>query len=322
MDEKTHLVLGGTGSIGRGVVKTLSDMGLKSRVMFRNKSKVEKMLYGLENVDLVEGDASNPESVLKALDGASSLFYCINIPYPEWKGKAKNLLDISITAAVKTNAKLIFTGNVYVYGLARYNPVDEKHPKKPIAKKGVIRLEMEESLKRASEKRGLKYAIIRMPDFYGPYVINGFSEKIFMNALQGKPLQWIGDKGVETEYIYIEDAAKATVDAGLSEKSTGLEYNVPACSPITTGDFLERIVSMSGKNSKIKILNSNLTFTLLGLFNPMIHEVKEMLYLKRKRLILDGKLYEKTFGEIPKTSYDIGIKKTLSWATLFYKIMK
>lgn len=309
-----NLVLGATGSLGRAVVKVLIDVNETVKAFVRSKAKVEKYFKGYENkIEIVSGNAADEKDILKASEGADNIYYCIHIPYPRWEKEARELLSVSINAAISSNAKLIFPGNVYVYGLPDYNPVDEKHPWKAHTKKGKIRIDMENMLKDAKEKRGLKYIVVRMPDFYGPYVINDFYEKIFFNALEGKTIQWFGDLDVPVEFNFIEDAGKAVVTAALSEKSNGEEYNVPGYALTTAGKFLEEVSNQAGKGSKIKTLNSAFIIGLGGLFNPLAKEFKEMLYLKQIKFILDGRKFKEEFGLIPATPYKDGIAKTLEW---------
>lgn len=317
---ETCLVLGATGGIGRAVVSQLLKDKKSVVLLSRNKEKVEKYFNEFPNIKILIGDASNLDDVLKASADCMALFYCVNTPYDKWTKTVRPLLKVSIDACIKNNVKLVFPGNVYSYGYAQYNRVDEMHPKFPHTKKGRIRLEMENMLYTAGKDENLKFSIIRMPDFYGPYVINGFSEQVFVNALSGKPLKWIGNKTVPIEYIFIEDGAKAMITIGLSDDTNKREFNIPGHSETTTEDFLNEISNQGGKNSKLSVLNSNLVFSVMGLFVPVIKEVKEMLYLKRHKLILDGSLYTKKFGTLPATPYNEGISKTLKWAKEFYHL--
>ncbi len=314
------LIVGATGSLGPSVVKALQEKGKPVRVLVRSKEKAEKYFGKDSSIEIVQGNASNQESLEGALEDCTHLFYLINVPYDQWREKVFPLLEASVKAAIKKNAKLVFPGNVYNYGYAQYNPVDETHPWEAHTQKGKIRIELENYLKQEKKERGLKYTIIRMPDFYGPFVINTFSEKAYINALKGKTIQWIGDLDTPTEYIFIEDGGKAMVTAGLSEKSNGEEYNVPAYSPITSRDYLTEIALQAGSGSKITTINSDFLFSALGIFVPLIKEVKEMLYLKRRELILDGTKYKETFGDLPSRTYKDGVTATLDWVKDFYKM--
>lgn len=314
------LVVGATGSLGPSVIKELKRRNVGVRAMVRDKSKAELYLGKDSEIEIVQGSAASKESLIGALEDCSHLFYLVNVPYHKWFEKAFPLLHASAEAAVKKNAKLVFPGNVYNYGYAQYNPVDEKHPWDAHTKKGEIRIELENYLKTEKEERGLKHTVVRMPDFYGPFVINTFSEKAYVNALTGKPIRWIGDLDTPTEYIFIEDAGEAMVTAGLSDKSTGEEFNVPAYEPITSRDYLTEIVNQAGSKSKITTLNSELVFNLAGVFSPLIREVQEMLYLKRDELILDGTKFKEIFGKLPARNYKDGITATLDWAKDFYNL--
>jgi nucleoside-diphosphate-sugar epimerase len=314
------LIVGATGSLGPSVVKALKEKDQQIRILVRDKSKAEKYFGKNSGIEIVLGSASNEETIAGALDGCSHLFYLVNTPYHKCSESSEPLLTSSINAALRKNAKIVFPGNVYNYGYTQYNPVDEKHPWNAHTKKGKIRINLEEMLKKAKTENGLKYTIIRMPDFYGPYVINTFSEKAYINALMGKTIRWIGNLDTKTEYIFIEDGGKAMVIAGLSDKSTGEEYNVPAFSPITSREYLNEIVNQAGQGSKITTLNSDLIFSIGGLFSPMIKEVKEMLYLKREELILDGTKFKETFGNIPARNYKDGVAATLDWVKEFYSL--
>ena len=320
MNTTTHLILGLTGGIGRAVANSLSNRNIPMKALVRNGGKAAKYIEGIQNIEIVEGDASNPDDLKKAFEGINIVYYCLNVPYNQWEQKALRLLKSCVDAAVKHNAKLIFPGNVYVYGHAKYNPVDEKHPHAAHTKKGQIRMEMEEMLALAKKENGLEYTILRMPDFYGPFVINEFSEQLFVNALQGSTARWIGNLDIDQELIFIEDGGEAMITAALNEKANGEIFNIPGVSPIQPRKFIEEIFREVGYKPKIGTLNSDVLFKIIGLFNPVVKELVEMLYLKRERLLLNGKKYQDFFGTLPATSYSTGIEKTLAWAKDFYHL--
>jgi nucleoside-diphosphate-sugar epimerase len=315
-----HLIVGASSGLGRAVAKSLLEKGQEVTALVRSKTKAEKYFKDLSCIKIIEGDASDTDNVLSALKDCSTLFYCVNIPYPQWKEKARPLLSASIKAAITAKVKFVFPGNVYIYGYALADYVNERHPRNAHTSKGKIRIEMENMLDVACREKGLCYTIVRMPDFYGPYVINTFSETFFINALQGKTLRWFGNLDFPYETIFIEDAGKALVTAALSEKSNGKDFNVPGFGEITPQKFLAEISRQGGKNSKVTSINSPFAFTLLGLVNPVAYEFKEMLYLKQKRFLLDGLLFNTTFGRFQSTSYKEGIEKTLVWAKDYFNI--
>lgn len=318
--DNTQLILGFTGGIGRAAALALSNKGIPIRALVRDKQKAEKYAKGLQNLEIIVGDAGEETDVDKAMKGVDAVYYCVNVPYPQWEERAIKLFYTCMSSAIKHKVKLIFPGNVYVYGHAKYNPVNEKHPHAAHTKKGQIRMEMEEMMAIAKKDQGLDYTIVRMPDFYGPYVINTFSEKLYQQALKGKSLQWVGNLDAQIELIFIEDGGAAMVMAALNSNSHGEVFNIPGVSATTARQYLSEIVKQAGTRSKISTLNSNLIFELVGLFLPIIRELKEMLYLKREKLILDGTKFKNSIGPLPTTEYITGIKKTLDWVRGFYSI--
>ena len=250
----------------------------------------------------------------------NAMFYCLNIPYMEWYDKALSYLTTALDAAAEHKLRFVFPGNVYLYGHAKYNPVDEKHPHEPHTRKGMIRKQMEELIKKYSAEKGLKYTIVRFSDFYGPFVVNGFSEMIYIHSLKGKKMIWVGNKSVPMEYIFIEDAGKCIVEAGLSDKGINQEFNVPSCGVISNKDYLSIISELGGKKAKSQTVNSNFVFAALSKISPIMRELTEMLYLKREEFYLDGTKFKNTFGYLPSTSYETGIQKTFDWVKSFYKL--
>jgi nucleoside-diphosphate-sugar epimerase len=319
-ENPTHLILGFTGGIGHAVAVALSKRNIPIKVLVRNADKAKKYADGINNLEIIQGDAANLQDLKKVFQGISVVHYCVNIPYQHWEKEALPLFKKCVDMAVELKVKLIFPGNVYVYGNAKYNPVDEKHPHAAHTKKGQIRMEMEEMMALANQHHGLEYTIVRMPDFYGPFVVNGFSEELYINAIKGKGLRWVGDLSTEIELIFIEDGGEAMVLAALDEKSNGEVFNIPGIETTTAQKYLSEIAKTAGTNSKISTLNSNFLFKIIGLFIPVVKELVEMLYLKREKLILDGKKFTKTIGPLPVTDYNNGIKKTLDWAKGFYQI--
>lgn len=320
MNSSKHLILGFTGGIGRAVGLALSKRGVPIRAMVRNKDKAHVYAQGIEGIELMEGDASNEADLDNAMKNVSMVYYCINIPYHLWEKQALRLFHNCLSYAIKNKVKLIFPGNVYVYGHAKYNPVNELHPHAAHTKKGQIRMEMEEMMALARKDQGLDYTIVRMPDFYGPFVVNTFSEQLYINAINGKKLRWIGDLDTPIELIFIEDGGEAMVEAALSKKSSGEVFNIPGAEATSARKYLNEIVDQADSSSKIATFNSDFLFSLIGLFSPVVGEVKEMLYLKREKLLLDGEKYHQTIGEIPSTPYEDGVTATLKWVKRFYKL--
>jgi len=120
-----NLVIGSTGSIGNAVVSELSSRGLKVRALVRDSNKARKVLWG--KVDLLEGSAESPQLLTTAFEGVDIVFNCLNLPYPEWS-KLPAIHKQILNAAKDASAKMVFPGNVYIYGHAQSAKVSEDQP--------------------------------------------------------------------------------------------------------------------------------------------------------------------------------------------------
>lgn len=67
---------------------------------------------------------------------------------------------------------------------------------------------------------------------------------------------------------------------------------------------------VTGQKKMVLPLTKNI-IQLLGLFNPFMKEVVEIMYLTKEGFILNGEKYEKRIGPIPKTPYKEGMEETL-----------
>jgi nucleoside-diphosphate-sugar epimerase len=307
-----HLVLGATGGIGHWAAQRLVERGESVRVLVRDPERFRLSWPETNGVDVVRGDALIAADIRRAARDVTTVFHCVNVPYPEWSAKAVPMLSNTITAAEEVGARIVFPGNVYVFGHARTGFVREDHPMEPHTRKGGIRLQMERRLEELHRSRGLAYTIVRMPDFYGPWVVNPLYAGIFRNALLGRPMPWYGALDVPIEFLFIPDGGEAIVRVGIDPSSNGETYHVPGASVTTPREFLGLVSAAAGTRSRPRNV-PGWTVALAGIVNPLAREFREMLYLKQERFLLDGSKFRQKFGGVPSTPYPEGVRQTLNW---------
>jgi len=307
-----HLVLGATGGIGHWTAVKLVERGEPVRVLVRDPERFRRSWPEAKGVDVVAGDALVAEDVLRAAQGATTIFHGVNVPYPEWAAKANPMLANTVSAAQTVGARVVFPGNVYVFGHARAEWVREDHPMEPHTRKGRLRLQMERHLEELHRTEGLAFTIVRMPDFYGPFVVNRLYADIFRNALRGRSMPWYGDLDVPSEFLFIPDGGEAMVRAGMDPSSDGETYHVPGAGVTSPREFLGLVAQAAGSKSRPRAIPGWL-LALVGIANPEAREFREMMYLKRERFILDGSKFRQKFGVVPSTPYTTGVHETLDW---------
>ncbi len=125
------LVTGATGFVGSAVLRTLIDHGWRTRALVRPNSD-RRNLAGLD-VDLVEGDLRDPESLARAMVGCEALFhvaadYRLWVPDPESIYQVnvegtKSLMEAALAAGV---GRIVYTSSVATLGLNQdAAPADE-----------------------------------------------------------------------------------------------------------------------------------------------------------------------------------------------------
>lgn len=307
-----HLVLGATGGIGHWTAVALVERGEPVRVLVRDPEKFRASWPESKGVEIVRGDALIEAQVREAARGARTIFHCVNIPYPEWSAKAMPMLSNAITAAQASGARVVFPGNVYGFGHAQSDLVAESHPMQPVSRKGQLRVEMERRLEELHRSQGLAFTIVRMPDFYGPFVVNRLYAPIFRNALRGRSMSWYGNLDVPSEVLFTPDGGEAMVRAGLDPSSDGETYHVPGAGVIAPRQFLELIARVAGTGARPRAVPRWLV-SFAGLFDREAREFRELTYLKQERFILDGSKFRQKFGAVPSTPYEEGVRRTLEW---------
>jgi nucleoside-diphosphate-sugar epimerase len=306
-----QLVLGSTGSLGSAIVNELTSSGKPVRALVRSPTKARKVFTNPDRVDLVEGSVEDIRTLEKAFDGVELFHNCINAPYSNWSALPE-IHGRIVDAASKAKARMVFPGNVYIYGHSQTEKVREDHPRNPCSSKGRMRLELEDSFMRLSREAVVPCVIVRFPDYYGPNAAS-VADGIFRSALNNKKARWYGRLDAEYEFIFISDAAKAMVVASERPDAVSKDFNVPGPEPIRVRDWVGLVFEQAGFEPKMTG-TSRMFVRLAGLFNGTARAFAEMQYLTEEPLILDGSKFSNFFGmKYPTRSYEDGIRETLAW---------
>ena len=311
---KNNIVFG-TGPLGYWVMKYLSDKGEKVTLVSKSGKTNHKLPEGVE---IKSADSKNAEDVFKICKDADAVYYCAMPPYTDWPNNFPDMIKGLIEGVSKTNAKIIFGDNLYMYGSTNEKPVKENMPYAAKGHKGKTRALIANMLLDAHKEGKVKTTMGRASDFYGPKVINAsFGEMFFKPALEGKAVNLLGDINLPHTYTYIKDFAKALITLGESEVAFGRAWHVPSANTISSKELVELVEKEISKKIKVRIAGNGMV-ALLGLFNPMIKEVKEMMYTTTEPYIVDHSEYEKTFG-VNITPHEKAIKETVTWYRNYLK---
>ena len=306
-EQKTALVLGATGGVGGEVARRLHAQGWRIRALSRRPDAVAR------EFEPVTGDALDAAAVRAAAADVDLIVHAVNPPgYRNWGELSLPMLDNTIAAARESGARIAFPGTVYNYGPDAGGFVAEDAPQNPSTRKGKIRVEMERRLEQAVGA-GVRTTILRCGDFFGPRPGNNwFSDGLVQ---PGKPVRRViypGALDLPHNWAFLPDVAEAFVR--LIERPgqhAPFERFHFAGHDVTGHAFVAAIAGAAGRE-RLPVLP--LPWPILSLaapFNETLREMREMRYLWKQPVRLDGRRLEAAIGPEPRTGLDEAVRLTL-----------
>lgn len=300
LDNKTILITGGSGFIGSKVVeKLLSNESINIKIITRNQIDNHQ-----DNLEYIKCDLSDISSlnIINEFEGFDYFIYmAAKMPEPSTPqifevDLQQNFLSLLnfIKFLPEKLSGFIFISTIDVYGYPVYNPIDEKHPTNPSSYYGASKLASEKFLKIALDKKHIPLTILRFSQVYGPGEPKLKAIPKFIDLMVNKktsPLIF-GNGSDIRDYLYVDDAANATIMAMISNK-TGV-YN------IGTGKG-------TSINNIIEIINTILETKIEPVYKPRVKQE----YCS----IIDISLAKKSFGYHPLINVHAGLKKQILWAS-------
>jgi nucleoside-diphosphate-sugar epimerase len=301
-----HVVFG-TGPVSLAVMDEL--VSKSKRVRMVNRSGRASVPHGIE---VIGGDGTDEVFAREASDGASVVYFALNPPYDKWPELFPPLQAGVLEGAASAGAKLIAMENLYMYGPTGGRPLTEDLPYAPNTRKGAVRARMSEELMEAHSSGRVRVAIGRASDYFGPRVlVSAAGEQIFGRAVQGKSAQVAGDPNQPHTYTYAPDVGRGLTILGEREEALGQAWHLPSPETLTTRQFVETIFEEVGKPARIQAA-PKILLRAMGLFNPGMRELIEMLYEFEEPFVVDHSKFEEAFGE-HATPLKEAIGETVRW---------
>lgn len=296
-------VLGAGGGLGRNVVDAALAAGHEVVALVRDPTRAELP----SNVATVIGDAANVDDVTRATDGSTAAMFCVNPSFATWLTAFPPLLDASIEAARRTGTRVVFPANVWIFGPGRAGElVAETRPPSPTSRRGTMREAMEQKLRDAK----IRYAIVRLPEFYGPSVVT-LTAYPFRSALVGKRALWPGKLDADVEFVYMPDAGRALVAVGTAADCDGDAFHLPG-SRTTPRQFIAEIFAAARAKPRV-VAVPRWVLATAGLFDGTVRGASDISHLWTDPILLDGSKYRARFGDIPLTPRADAIAATMAW---------
>lgn len=302
-------ILGSGGIIANELAKELrNNYTDKIRLVARNPVKCH------QDDELYPADLTDPTQTSRAIAGAEVAYLTIGLPYKakDWAHLWPLVMENVIQGCREHNCRLVFFDNIYMYDRDKFSFIDENTPIRPTSKKGQVRAEIAQMLLDAVKSKAITGLIARCADYYGPSIDRNsmLNETVVKNYAKGKAAQWLGPLHFRHSFTYTIDAARGTAMLGNTPDTFGDVWHLPTKSePWTANEWLKAIASYFEVEPKTQMLTPGLA-TILGLFMPVIKEIKEMMYQYDRDYNFDSTKFEKRFGFQP-TSYEEGLEAML-----------
>jgi nucleoside-diphosphate-sugar epimerase len=298
-------VLGARGALGAAVVEQACARGAPVRALVR----APRAHQFPTSAEQRECDALDLAAVTRETSGCSALVFAVNVPIASWMTQMPVLLDIAIQAARATGARLIFPGNVWIYGPGQPGQrIDEARPATPCSERGALRAKLEASLAAAD----IHYSIVRLPEFYGPNVVNALVGAPFRAAARSRPVLWLGELDVTVEYVFIRDAAAAVLDIAGAADCDRESFNIEGAGGITPRKFWNQVIALAAARGRVWAVPRWL-LRVAALTNPEARAFLDIRHLWTDPILLDGTKYRARFKPPAPTPYAQGAVETLGW---------
>lgn len=301
-------ILGAGGAIGKPLAKVLPRYTDKVRLVGRQPEKINP------DDELLAADLLNAEEVDLAVKGSKIVYLTVGLAYDIqiWQASWPVIMENVINACEKHKASLVFFDNIYMYTADLPVPFDENTRIDPPSKKGVVRKELADMVLNAHKNKRIKALIARSADFYGPGAgnVSMLDQLVLKNLKAGKKANWLMRKDKVHSMTYTPDAAIGTALLGNTSFAYGRVWHLPTASdPLTGQQWTELAASKLGASPRLMVVGK-LMIGLIGLFQPVMKEIKEMVFQYDRDYVFDSHDFQKSFHMKP-TSYEDGLEQVL-----------
>jgi len=310
------LITGGAGFLGSHLTDALLARGDEVTILDMGSDLKVRQNLGNPRFRYVRDSVLNTE-ILDGLILRCDLVYHLAavVGVEHYVGDPYEVLNVNINGtqevlrlAYKHNRKVVFSSTSEVYG---------RNPRVPFREDddrvlGSTRIDRwcYSTSKAAAEhfcfayhRLGLPVVVLRYFNVYGPRLDKmdvGRVITVFMGqVLRGEPVTVIGDGSQTRCFTYVEDAIRATVEAGLTDRAVGQILNVGNEVEVSIRVLAETMIRIAGSSSSIRFVPQQ------AVYGDSYEDVpRRVPCVKRMREIL---------GVRADTPLEKGLRETIEW---------
>lgn len=268
-DINSILIIGATGFIGTAVVKQFKDYFYEVHCLVRENSNISRLENLNQKLMFEYGDITDKDSLLNVFEGIDIVINCAGLNSFWEHDREKytrinvdgtlNIMEAVLESEVK---KVVHISTVMAYGFPENIPFNEESESGPhMSEYAHSKYLGDEKALDLLKRKNLPLVIL-----YLAAVLGAGDPKDVMKMgmfLRGK-VNYILDSNNKFTYVYIDDAAKAIVEAALKGDNIGEKYLV-GNQNLTTREYFEVISQISGVSMPEKSIGEKSALFLAGL---------------------------------------------------------
>ncbi|MHA7987092.1 NAD-dependent epimerase/dehydratase family protein [Rathayibacter sp. CAU 1779] len=300
----TRLVLG-AGLIGSLLTAQLAERGDSVRVASRSGTKVDGALS-------IRLDASDPDAVTRAAEGAETIFVVTNPPYTSWPRDWPPVFRAVIAAAERSGASLVVMGNLYPYG-SPTGPMSENSPELTNETKGLVRKAGWLQVREATQEGRIRGVEVRASDYFGPGsdATAHLGKAFFTGILGSKTVRGVGGVDLDHSWSYLPDIAATLAAAADWTGDWGRVWHVPSGAPHPRAEIAAQLNALYGTTGEAAAI-PQWVLRAAGLVSPMMREIHASSYQFTVPYVIDAAETSELLG-VEETPWHESLTTTAEW---------
>lgn len=258
-----YLVTGGAGFIGSHIVDALVSRGDEVVVLDNLSTGRPENLAHRREVEVVEGDLRNPETVRRAMRGVEFVSHqgalgsvprSVDNPIATHEVNATGTLNVLVAAREAGVKRVVFASSSSVYGDTPTLPKLETMPTAPLSPYAVSKLAAEEYCRVFHRVYGLETVALRYFNVFGPRqrpdsqyaaVIPRFVDAVLAN----RPPQINGDGRQSRDFTFVANNVLANLLAfdAPGPLVAGQRFNIACDDQISLLELVEKINTIASR---------------------------------------------------------------------------
>ena len=257
-----YLVTGTAGFIGRSIAAALLKRGDSVRGIDNLITGKRSNLAGLDAMEFIDGDLTNPADCARACEGVEVVFHeaaLASVPRSVADPAGTNLHCVTATVNLLAAARaagvrrVVYAGSSSAYGDTPTLPKQEAMLPKPISPYAVAKLAGEQYMQAFTRVYGLETVTLRYFNVFGPYQdptshYSGVLAIFCRRMLAGEQPTIYGDGEQSRDFTYIDNVVRGNLLAAeaAAEKVAGRMMNLATGSRITLNETFRILCDLTG----------------------------------------------------------------------------